>query len=174
MDMNLSVDDFELFGLPRRFALDRAELDTRRRALQAEVHPDRFASADSAARRAAMQWAVRVNEAYQRLVDPVRRGAYLCELAGVAIGAEDNTAMPAEFLHQQMAWRESLEEAASRQDVDAVERELARERKAARERLAAALDDRRDPAEAAREVRSLMFIERFAADVDRRLAAFEG
>jgi len=172
--MNLAADDFELFGLPRRFALDRDDLDARRRALQAEVHPDRFASADAAARRAAMQWAVRVNEAYRRLVDPVRRGACLCELAGVAIGAEDNTAMPAEFLHQQMAWRESLEEASSRADVDAVERELVRERKAARERLAAALDQRRDPVEAAREVRALMFIDRFAADVERRLAAFEG
>ena len=100
LDMQLSVDDFELFGLPPRFAIDRAELDARRRALQAEVHPDRFASADAAARRAAMQWAVRVNEAYERLGDPVRRGAYLCELAGVPIGAEDNTAMPAAFLRQ--------------------------------------------------------------------------
>ena len=172
--MNLAADDFELFGLPRRFALDRGDLDARRRALQGEVHPDRFASADAAARRAAMQWAVRVNEAHERLADPVRRGAYLCELAGVSIGAEDNTAMPPAFLQQQMAWRESLEEAASRQDVAALERELARERNAARERLAAALDERRDPVEAAREVRSLMFIERFAADVDRRLAAFEG
>lgn len=172
--MNLAVDDFELFALPRRFALDRAELDTRRRALQAEVHPDRFASADAASRRAAMQWAVRVNEAYERLADPVRRGAYLCELAGVPIGAEDNTAMPAAFLRQQMAWRESLEDADSRADVDAVEHELGGERQLAHARLAAALDERRDPVEAARTVRALMFIERFAADVDRRLATFEG
>jgi molecular chaperone HscB len=171
--MNLAVDDFELFGLPRRFALDRAELDARRRALQAEVHPDRFATADPAARRAAMQWAVRVNEAYERLAEPVKRGAYLCELAGIPVGAEDNTAMPAEFLRQQMAWRESLEGADSRVDVDEVERELQRERRLAHERLAAAIDDRHDPAEAAREVRALMFIERFAADVARRLAAFE-
>ena len=49
MDMRLSsVDDFELFGLPRSYALDRAEIDARRRALQAEVHPDRFATADAA------------------------------------------------------------------------------------------------------------------------------
>ncbi len=171
--MHLAADDFELFGLPRRFAIARAELDARRRALQAEVHPDRFASADAASRRAAMQWAVRVNEAYERLVDPVRRAAYLCELAGVPIGAEDNTAMPTEFLQQQMAWRESLDEAESRADVDAVERELARERRAAYERLAAALDDRHDVAVAAAEVRALMFIERFAADVERRIAAFE-
>jgi|SRR6185369_756483 len=173
LDMQLSVDDFELFGLPPRFAIDRAELDARRRALQAEVHPDRFASADAAARRAAMQWAVRVNEAYERLGDPVRRGAYLCELAGVPIGAEDNTAMPAEFLHQQMAWREALEEADSRDEIDVVERELDRERRAARARLAGALDERHDAAAAAREVRALMFIERFAADVERRVAELE-
>jgi molecular chaperone HscB len=171
--MALSVDDFELFGLPPRFAIDRAELDARRRALQAEVHPDRFASADAAARRAAMQWAVRVNEAYERLGDPVRRGAYLCELAGVPIGAEDNTAMPAEFLHQQMAWREALEEADSRDEIDVVERELANARRSAYERLADVLDERHDFAAAAQEVRALMFIERFAADVERPVAELD-
>ncbi|HEY3635598.1 MAG TPA: Fe-S protein assembly co-chaperone HscB [Caldimonas sp.] len=172
--MSLASDDFALFGLPRRFALDRGELDARRRALQAEVHPDRFAGADAAARRAAMQWAVRVNEAYERLGDPLKRAAYLCELAGVPIRAEDNTAMPAEFLRQQMAWRESLEEAESRDDVDAVARALAAERRSAYQQLADALDVRHDPAQAGREVRALMFVERFAADVERRLAALEG
>ena len=75
--MKLDSDDFELFGLPRRFALDRSELDTRWRELQAEVHPDRFAVEGAAAQRVAMQWAVRVNEAYQRLKDPLKRAAYL-------------------------------------------------------------------------------------------------
>ena len=132
--MNLAIDDFELFGVPRRFQLDRADLDARRRALQGEVHPDRFANADAASRRAAMQSAVRVNEAYARLADPLRRAAYLCELAGAPIGAEDNTAMPAEFLRQQMAWREALDDADSRDDVDALARGLARR---ARPRLCA-------------------------------------
>lgn len=174
MNSPLSIDDFALFGLPRRFALDRGELDARRRALQAEVHPDRFAGADPAARRAAMQSAVRVNEAYKRLGDPLKRAAYLCELGGVPIRAEDNTAMPAEFLRQQMAWRESLEEAESRDDVDAVARGLEAERRSAYQRLADALDVRHEAATAAREVRALMFVERFAADVERRLAALEG
>ncbi len=171
--MNLAIDDFELLGLPRRFALDRGELDSRRRALQAEVHPDRFADADAAARRAAMQSAVRVNEAYARLGDPVKRAAYLCELAGTPIRAEDNTAMPVDFLRQQMAWREALDDAGSRDAVNAVARDLETERRLAYERLADALDRRRDFARAAQEVRALMFIERFAADVDARVAALE-
>ena len=52
-------------------------------------------------------------------------------------------------------------------------RELDRERRAARARLAGALDERHDAAAAAREVRALMFIERFAADVERRVAELE-
>jgi len=171
--MNISSDDFELFGLPRRFALDRGELDARRRALQAEVHPDRFTGADAAAQRAAMQSAVRVNEAHARLADPLKRAAYLCELAGTPVRAEDNTAMPLDFLREQMAWRESLDEADSRAEIDALARDLADARRLAYERLASALDERRDFAAAAQEVRALMFIERFAADVDDRLVALE-
>jgi molecular chaperone HscB len=120
-----------------------------------------------------MQWAVRVNEAHERLSDPVRRGAYLCELAGVAVGAEDNTRMPVEFLQQQMAWREALDDASSAEEVAALERELAKERRFGHDRLACALDDHNDPREAARAVRALMFIERFATDVERRAAALE-
>jgi len=171
--MNISSDDFELFGLPRRFALDRGELDARRRALQAEVHPDRFTGADAAAQRAAMQSAVRVNEAHARLADPLKRAGYLCELAGTPVCAEDNTAMPLDFLREQMAWRESLDEASSRAEIDALARDLADARRLAYERLASALDERRDFAAAAQEVRALMFIERFAADVDDRLVALE-
>lgn len=173
MKSHLAIDDFELFALPRRFELDRAELDARRRALQAEVHPDRFAAADSAARLAAMQSAVRVNEAYERLRDPLRRAAYLCELAGAPIGAEDNTAMPVDFLDRQMAWREALDDASTATELQRIEQEVAAERKAAYAQLETSLDGAHDVAEAARLVRSLMFVERFAADVDDRLAALE-
>ncbi len=171
--MNLAIDDFALFGLPRRFALDRADLDARRRALQAEVHPDRFAGADATARRAAMQSAVRVNEAYERLKDPLKRAAYLCKLAGAPIGAEDNTAMPVDFLDRQMTWREALDDATSQSDLEAIEQDVARERQTAHERLAQSLDGPGEIDEAVRQVRALMFVERFAGDVGDRLAAFE-
>ena len=54
---------------------------------------------------------MRVNEAYVRLKDPLKRAAYLCELNGAPIEAESNTAMPPGFLVQQLEWREALEEA---------------------------------------------------------------
>jgi molecular chaperone HscB len=169
--MKLDSDDFELFGLPRRFALDRDELDARWRALQAEVHPDRFAAEGGAAQRVAMQWAVRVNEAYQRLKHPLKRAAYLCELGGASIDAENNTAMPAGFLMQQMEWRESLDAAAGLPAVEALADEVAAHRRQALAALAATLDERHDTAAAAQQVRALMFVERFADDVDQRLEA---
>jgi molecular chaperone HscB len=169
--MDLAFDDFELFGMARSFAIDRAELDARRRALQGEVHPDRFAASDAAVRRAAMESAVRVNEAYARLKDPLKRAAYLCALAGFPIGAEDNTAMPIDFLQRQMAWREALDEATSRAGIESLARDLEGERRQAHVRLARALDETHDFALAVQEVRALMFVERLAADIDDRLAA---
>jgi molecular chaperone HscB len=167
--VKLDDTDFDILGLPQKQALDRALLDTRWRALQAEVHPDRFASEGAAAQRVAMQWAVRVNEAYQRLKDPVRRAAGLCALRGVPVDAERNTAMPAAFLVQQMAWREALDEA---RDLDAVERlhgEVARTERDLQALLTTCLDADNDTARAAEQVRALMFVQRFQQDIERRL-----
>jgi molecular chaperone HscB len=171
--MQLSDDDFTLFQLPRRFALGAEDLAARWKGLQAAAHPDRFASEGAAAQRLAMQWAVRINEAYQRLRQPVSRGAYLCELAGHAVQAENNTAMPAAFLMQQMAWREALDEAQDPAAVEALADEVVATRRDLLAALQSSIDERVDWAQAAAQVRALMFIERFSRDVDRRLAALE-
>ena len=166
--MNLQSDDFELFGVPRRFTQERSALDARWKELQREAHPDRFAAQGEAAQRVAMQWSVRINEAYQRLKDPQRRAAYLCELHGAPIRAEDNTAMPAEFLMQQMQWREDLEDASSAAAVDALDTEVQQARRAALERCATLIDTQHDFVGAAQQVRALMFIARFAKDIGQR------
>ena len=171
--MKLDSDDFELFDVPRRFAQDRGALDQRWRALQADVHPDRFAAQGAAAQRVAMQWSVRVNEAYQRLKDPLRRAAYLCELQGVPIDAENNTAMPTDFLLQQMMWREALDDAADAPAVQRLADDVAAHRDAALAQLGRSLDQARDFGAAVQQVRALMFVERFADDVDGRLQRFE-
>lgn len=85
--VNLQSNDFELFGLPPQFAQDRAAVDARWKNLQREAHPDKFSAQGAAAQRVAMQWSVRINEAYQRLKDPLKRAAYLCELHGAAVNA---------------------------------------------------------------------------------------
>jgi molecular chaperone HscB len=171
MDLNLASTDFELFDTAPRFTQDRAALDARWLALQAEVHPDRFAAEGPAAQRVAMQWAVRVNEAYQRLKDPIKRAAYLCELNGAPINAENNTAMPAGFLIQQLEWREALDEAHTVDDVDALVQQVTDHRRAALIQLESTLDRDHDHATAAQQVRALMFVERFAHDIDQRLEA---
>ena len=171
--VNLQSNDFELFGVPPKFAQDRAALDARWKDLQREAHPDRFAAQGDAAQRVAMQWSVRINEAYQRLRDPLKRAAYLCELAGSPVNAHSNTAMPAAFLMQQMQWREDLDEAedsqaldALRDNVDAVQRDLINV-------CAHQLDVLRDFNVAAQTVRSLMFIEKFAHDLERAFDKLE-
>lgn len=167
--MKLSDDDFTLFELPPRHALDRSVLDTRRRELQAQVHPDRFAAEGATAQRLAMQWAVRVNEAYQRLKDPLSRAAYLCEQRGEPINAERNTAMPSAFLMQQMQWREALEESSTVAEVAVLDEQVARDEAAMLAALTTLLDEHKDTAGAAAQVRALMFVARFRQDIERRL-----
>ncbi len=171
--MDLSANDFELFGLPPRFEQDKALIDQRWKALQREAHPDRFAAEPAVAQRLAMQWSVRINEAYQRLKNPLKRAAYLCELNGAPIQAENNTAMPGDVLVQQMQWREALDEADGLDAVSGLIAEAREVRDAWMARLARALDVQGDHAEAARCVRALMFIERFQHELEERLDRLE-
>lgn len=169
VDMNLQSNDFELFALPERFAQDRAAVDARWKELQREAHPDKFSAQGAAAQRIAMQWSVRINEAYQRLKDPLRRAAYLCELQGALINAENNTAMPAAFLQHQMAWREALEDAVTEADLEAIAAQVQAMRSELLADVERLLDVAGDAPAAAQQVRALMFVERFASDIENRL-----
>ena len=167
--ISLQANDFELFDVPARFAQDRAQLDTRWKVLQREAHPDRFAAKGAAAQRVAMQWSVRINEAYQRLKDPLKRAAYLCELRGAPVQAENNTAMPAAFLMQQMEWRENLDDTESAEGLKTLADEVSAEQRRVQQELARLLDDVQDPLQAVGQVRALMFIERFTQEVNAKL-----
>jgi molecular chaperone HscB len=164
--VSIAQDHFSLFGLAPRFALDLDALDAAYKRIQAQVHPDRFAAGSPAERRVAMQWATRANEAFRTLRSPLSRAIYLCETHGAPIEAETNTAMPAEFLSQQLEWREALDDA--RGDPPALQA-LADEVDAAHAhteaRIAAALDARHDYTAAAVLVRQLMFIERLRGEL---------
>ncbi len=167
--VNLQSTDFELFDLAPQFAQDRAAIDARWKDLQREAHPDKFAAQGASAQRLAMQWSVRINEAYQRLKDPLKRAAYLCELHDAPVNAENNTAMPAAFLMQQMEWRETLDDARSPADLEALETQVSAARQQTLTHCAQLLDVAHDYPQAVQQVRALMFIERFSADVQQRL-----
>lgn len=167
--MNIHCTDFELFGIPAQFAQDRAMLDVKWKDLQREAHPDRFAAQGAAAQRVAMQWSVRINEAYQRLKDPLKRASYLCEINDTPVNAENNTTMPTDFLMQQMAWREALDDAKTPDILNKIAfeaNESGREKLLKIERL---IDVEHNFTSAAIQVRSLMFIERFVSEVETRI-----
>ncbi|HYW55940.1 MAG TPA: Fe-S protein assembly co-chaperone HscB [Polaromonas sp.] len=167
--MNLQSNDFELFDVPVRFAQDRSTLDARWKELQREAHPDNFAAQGAPEQRLAMQWSVRINEAYQRLKDPLKRAVYLCELHGAPIQAESNTAMPPEFLIQQMQWREALEDAEAIESLEEIASQALISRRETLSKIEQMIDGLQDYAAASQQVRSLMFVERFGSEVDARI-----
>ena len=167
--MNLQSNDFELFNIPMQFAQDRTVIDSRWKELQREAHPDKFAAQGGAAQRVAMQWSVRINEAYQRLKQPLSRASYVCELRGAPIQAENNTAMPTWFLMQQMEWREALDEANTLQAVEEIAVTVNKNGRDLLLKIEHVLDVEKNFIAAAELVRSLMFIERFAREVDARI-----
>ena len=167
--MNLQSNDFELFGLPVQFSQDRTAIDARWKELQSQAHPDKFAAHGAAAQRVAMQWSVRINEAYQRLKQPLSRASYVCELHGAPIQAENNTAMPTVFLMQQMEWREALDEANTSAAIEEIAATVSKNGRELLSKIEHMLDTEKNFTAAAQLVRSLMFIERFASEVDARI-----
>ncbi len=173
MTAEFARNHFELLGLPVLFALDPARLEQRYRELQTRVHPDRFAAGSEAERRVAMQWATRANEAYRTLRDPLSRARYLLHLKGYDTDEESNTSMPADFLMQQMEWREAVAEASAGKDASALARlrgDIAGERAAMLRQLAHALDEAEYGAACAL-VRKLRFLEKLDEEIDDALNA---
>lgn len=164
----LQQDFFRLFGLSARFQLDAALLDQRFRALQAQIHPDKFAHLSEAERRMSMQWATYVNEAYQTLRSPLGRARYLLKLHGVDTQEETNTAMPVDFLIEQMEWREAVQDARQAHEVamlEGLESRLSHQTRVLQAQLADKIDVAQDYVAAAGDVRKLRFLEKLAEEI---------
>lgn len=163
-----ATDHFALFDLPRSFALDAAQLEAAWKHVAQAVHPDRFATRSAPERRVAMQWSAQANEAYRVLRQPLLRARYLCELAGVDLQTETNTAMSPEFLVQQMSWHEQLDECLEQPDNVQAREELAQD-------IALALSDcyqavsgaieAQDYKQAASRIREWMFLDKLTTQL---------
>ena len=160
---------FELFGLPASFGLDQTALEKAYLEIQSRVHPDRFAHAGDAERRASMQWTTRVNEAYRILRSPVQRAKHILELHGVDVEFETNTQMPTDFLLQQLELREELEAARQKKDaalLDGLKKSLQGQKLLLEGEIGNAIDRNQDYQGAAGQVRKLMFLDRLDAEID--------
>jgi molecular chaperone HscB len=176
MSLDFSKNHFELFALPMAFAIDAERLDHAYRGIQAEIHPDKFAHAGAAEQRLSMQWSTRVNEAYQTLRKPFERARYLLQLHGVDAMDANNTAMPADFLMQQMEWREALQDAQSARDLSALqglERDLQSYANDLQGRLASLLDEQNNYAEAGDVLRKVRFMDKLLEEIDATYEAIE-
>ena len=157
---------FDLFGLTPAFSIEGEALERSYREIQSKVHPDRFAHAGDAERRASLQWTTRVNEAYRTLKDPVQRAKHILDLHGVDVAFETNTAMPPEFLVQQMELRESLEQAKSPASLDEMRKRLRQEKAQLQNQIGEAIDSKKDYNAAAGLVRKLQVLDRLDEEID--------
>ncbi len=173
---DISRDHFALFDIAPAFGLNMATLEQHFRDLQARVHPDKHAHLSDAEQRVAMQWATQANEAFQTLKAPIKRAQYLLQLRGVDPQVERNTAMPMEFLVQQLECREAVADARSEGDIDALEklqRDLRSEMKADYQLLQQELDTDQDNQAAAQTVRRLMFKDKLLNEIEDAIEAAE-
>lgn len=114
--LDFSKNHFDLFGIPTSFRINRALLAERYRALQQNLHPDRYAAAGDREKRLSMQASTRVNEAYETLKDPLRRADYLIRLQDGDATGQQATTQDTAFLMEQMELREALAEVKEQSD----------------------------------------------------------
>ncbi len=167
---------FELFGLNQAFTIDLTKLENQYRKIQSASHPDRFVTASSAEKLQSMQTATIANEAYQTLKKPALRAQYLLGLNNIDATQETNTSMPADFLMQQMEWRETLEDlkvAADINGLDKLAKEMRKEAEVLTENLAIEIDKQKDLVTATETTRKLIFINKVCEDINQAITQIE-
>lgn len=171
----MSLNYFELFELTPTFDFDPAALEASFRKIQSDSHPDRFVTANASEKLASMQTATIANEAYQTLKSPGLRGAYLLSLSGIKAIDENNNQMPADFLMQQIEWREAVEEAEHVSDITALEHlldEIADEAKQLQQTLSAQFKQNQ-LSDATDSTRKLIFMDKVRADIIKAIEKLE-
>jgi Fe-S protein assembly co-chaperone HscB len=108
-------DYFAFLGVPRRLNLDQTDLEQRFRTLSRKFHPDYFYNSPPAERRASLERASYLNDAYRTLKHPVSRIAYLLELEGAWTAKERGehgraAHVPPSLLEEVFALNEELDE----------------------------------------------------------------
>ena len=165
-------DYFALFQLKPQFKIDRQALESAYLTVQQKVHPDMHAQASDSDKRVSMQLSALANSAYRTLMNPIQRGLYMCGRNGVDPQLVTNTAMPAQFLMQQMEWREALDDVRDQPSkLDDLYKEVEQTRVNLLKEVEAAIDESHDFELAAKQLRALLFIDKFSAELEDAISA---
>jgi len=163
------MDHFERLGQPRQHALDRDALERAYLERAAAAHPDKVLSDDSSAKRAAMEAAAAINEAYQILRSPVKRAEYLVKLGGRDLDSSDPSVgapqMPQTFLLEMIEHRERVSEAQAQGGLDELRDDVEDQEGQALARAVAALTAE-DVQAAARHLVVRRYLQRLLDEID--------
>ena len=164
-----ALNPFEIFGLKPQFRIDKQKLDEKYFEIQKKVHPDRFASASDAEKRVAQQWATLINDAYQKLSDPIPCGQVRCALRGPTSDEESSCSISEEFLFEQLERREAIADAKGAGDtaeLEVMKKAIEKEKNELLNEVADAFDVKSDVSLAAEDLKKVMFLNRQLLDFE--------
>jgi len=166
----VSINFFTLLQLPEAFVIDLETLHQNYQSIQKDIHPDRFATFDDEAKLESIKKTAQVNDAYQTLKSPIRRAEYLLQLKGINIHDEKYTAVPQDFLMQQMEWREELEtHKLNKVALQKLAQDIQKNKNDMMNQLPSFFDDKNHLNDAIRVTRELNFIEKIEQHINDAL-----
>ncbi len=166
----MSINFFTLLQLPEAFVIDLETLHQNYQSIQKDIHPDRFATFDDEAKLESIKKTAQVNDAYQTLKSPIRRAEYLLQLKGINIHDEKYTAVPQDFLMQQMEWREELEtHKLNKVALEKLAQDIQKNKNDMMNQLPSFFDDKNHLNDAIRVTRELNFIEKIEQHINDAL-----
>ena len=166
----MSINFFTLLQLPEAFDIDLETLHQNYQSIQKNIHPDRFATFDDEAKLESIKKTAQVNDAYQTLKSPIRRAEYLLQLKGINIHDEKYTAVPQDFLMQQMEWREELEtHKLNKVALQKLAQDIQKNKNDMMNQLPSFFDDKNYLNDAIRVTRELNFIEKIEQHINDAL-----
>ena len=161
-----ALNPFEIFGLKPQFRIDKQKLDEKYFEIQKKVHPDRFASASDAEKRVAQQWATLINDAYQKLSDPIQCGKVLCALRGHPIDEDSSGSISEEFLFERREAIADAKGAGDTAELEVMKKAIEKEKNELLNEVADAFDVKSDVSLAAEDLKKVMFLNRQLLDFE--------
>ncbi|KAL6074497.1 Co-chaperone Hsc20 [Balamuthia mandrillaris] len=159
---------FELLGIKHSFEVDLNQLEKHYWALQRKLHPDKFHQKSETEKAFSEGVSSEINEAYRTLKNPNKRLKYMLSLAGAPLDESSGTITDPELLMEVMEVRGEIEEATSKDQLRALQRENQEKLRACYAAASEAL--RHDHLEEARQAAiRLQYLEKVEEELKQRL-----